>query len=175
MVAQVTSLAALFDKLRLDQGLPKRLPRIPREIAHNQNSRRIPVFTLKELKMAIRTIQIATDSFDGKDLPEWETVTLSLNKDAWELHLSEENFNKLVETLQPFVQNEPKKAVSAVHGAQPQSRPGGRRASKTNAQNRAAIATFVEEHGLGHVGPRGRIRQDFVDAWVEAGSPGSVS
>ncbi len=124
--------------------------------------------------MAIRTIQIATDSLDGQDLTEWETVTLSVDRDAWELHLSAENRDRLLEALRPFTQNEPKMARTAMQSGGSQSRRRGQSASAKHApQDREAIARFVEERGLGTVGPRGRIKADFVNAWLEAGSPGA--
>ncbi len=124
--------------------------------------------------MAIRTIQIATDSFDGKDLVEWETVTVSVDRDAWELHLSAENRDRLLDALRPFTENEPKVARPVARGGRSRVR-GGTQGSSDASQNRAAIAKFVEEHGLGQVGPRGRIKADFVNAWVAAGRPDAIS
>lgn len=118
----------------------------------------------------LKTIQIALDSLTKEQVEEFTTVYVAVDGKGYQLHLSPDSLKKLNEALEPFLEGED-------DSISPKAYYGSRREAVTvstgpTVDERAAIAAFVEGQGLGHVGPRGRVRREFVEAWEAAGRPG---
>ncbi len=119
----------------------------------------------------LKTIQIALDSLTKDEVDEYETVYLAIDDTGYELHLSPDSLQKLHEALEPFITGEDDSIPPRQHYGTKTTRSQQATSSASRAE-REAIAAFVEQQGLGRVGPRGRIRRSFVEAWEEAGKPG---
>lgn len=64
--------------------------------------------------MPRKVVSVIADDFDGKDLPEdTKPVVLSLERDAYNLYLSDENLGKLREALKPFTDGAEKASATA--------------------------------------------------------------
>lgn len=123
--------------------------------------------------MPRKTINVLTDDYDGKELPEGTApIRLSLGRTMYALYLSEDNHGKLLEALEPFITDAEK-----VHAGSVTASPGTSAAEKErNAKVRhwAIDTKFKYTNAKGEqttLGDRGRIPEVVVKAWEEAGSP----
>lgn len=83
--------------------------------------------------MPRRTIEVLTDDLDGKELPDdTQPVRLTVNRTTYNLYLSDANYGKLLEALNPFTEGA-ETAASAV--------------SRKRARNSSGVATTVNTYG----------------------------
>lgn len=126
--------------------------------------------------MPRKTIQVLTDDFDGKELPEdTSPVTLSLGRTTYSLYLSDKNHGKLMDALTPFITDA--ETISATAAARPARKAAASGTSSTvdtygfpTADVRKwAQETGYKQSGNGKaVGDKGRIPQDVYDAYKAA-------
>ena len=117
---------------------------------------------------------VLVDDLDGSELPEDTTpVTLSLGRTTYSLYLSEANHGKLLEALNPFIENAETTSSSTARSA-------GRAGTATNAADKeklkqvrawAQSTGFKYKNAKGEettLGDRGRIPQEVIDAYDAA-------
>lgn len=126
--------------------------------------------------MPRKKIELISDDFDGKELPEdTKPVTLSLGRTTYNLYLSDANHGKLLDVLEPFTKD-------AEVASEPRLAPAVR-ANKANEDNKKARKWAIEtgfkyENAAGEkvtLGERGRIPASVIEAWQVAGSPDMAS
>lgn len=125
--------------------------------------------------MGRTTIEVIKDDFDGKELPaETQAVNLSIGSKRYMLYLSDQNHGKLLDLLQPFIENA---EIAYDHKEMTKHRNSFKAADKEhNAKVRHwAIQTGYEyenaQKKMVKLGDRGRIPDVVVKAWEAAGSP----
>jgi len=115
---------------------------------------------------------VLLDDFDGKELPDDTTpVNLSLGRTTYALYLSEKNHGKLLEALNPFIEN-----AETVTGT-PRSTPAAPKASSADKEHNKAVRAWAQATGYTFknaagedttLGDRGRIPQEVFDAYDAA-------
>jgi len=108
--------------------------------------------------MAKETVTRLVDDLDGG--VAHETVKFGLDGRLYEIDLSSKNAKKLRSELAMFVEHGSRVAHRGVAGAR---RSGGVRSAVGTDQNRA-IREWAQAKGY-EVAPRGRIRQEIVEAF----------
>jgi len=116
--------------------------------------------------VAQRTIVQLTDDLDGKSIPDGKggTVRFGLDRQNYEIDLSDKNAKALREVLRPYLQ-----AARRAGGTTPGGRrPAGRSA---NGQSRGydpkTVRAWAESQGI-KVSQRGRVSADLVAKFQEA-------
>lgn len=113
--------------------------------------------------MAEKTIRILIDDISGEEIADGEgrRVTFGFEGNTYQLDLSDENLQELEDALDPYI----KAGVRISSGSKPRQRAssGSGRSSKELAEIRA----WAEENGY-DVAPRGRIKQEVIDAYEAA-------
>lgn len=112
-------------------------------------------------RMARKTILI--DDFDGKELPEdTKPIRLSIDRKTWAVYLSDDNYGKLLEALEPFI----KDAEQGTNQQAP-SQPKNDRA-RTQAIREWAQANDIKQPNGKPLGDRGRIPDEIVKQYDAA-------
>jgi uncharacterized membrane protein len=116
--------------------------------------------------VAHRTIVQLTDDLDGKSIPDGKggTVRFSLDRQDYEIDLSDKNAKAMREALRPYLQ--------AARRAGGTTRGGRRRAGRSaNGQSRGydpkTVRAWAESQGI-EVSQRGRVSADLVAKFQEA-------
>ena len=119
---------------------------------------------------------VLLDDYDGAELPDdAQPVNLSLGRTTYALYLSEKNHGKLLEALNPFIENA--ETVSAAVGVP--RRAGGTPApvSSADKERNKAVRAWAQASGFKFknvageettLGDRGRIPQEVYDAYDAA-------
>ena len=120
--------------------------------------------------MPRQTITVLTDDYDGKELPEDTTpVRLSLGRSTYNLYLSDKSHGKLLEVLNPFIENAEKAAPAVGTPA--------RSSSSADKERLKAVREWAQATGFKYtnakgeettLGDRGRIPQEVIDAYDAA-------
>lgn len=113
---------------------------------------------------------VLVDDLDGKELPDdTQPVNLSLGRTTYSLYLSEKNHGKLLEALNPFIENA---ETSSTTTAARRASTGSSDKAKLKAVREWAQATgYAYKNAKGEevtLGDRGRIPQEVVDAYDKA-------
>lgn len=118
--------------------------------------------------MGRKTILI--DDYDGTELPDDNPVLrLSINNEAWDVYLSEDNHKAFMDAIHPFIKNAEKAGKYEVSVSRGKSR------AKSDVDMSAVRAwaienkkTFTDAQGkTKKVGDRGRIPQSIIDEYRE--------
>jgi len=109
--------------------------------------------------MARRTVTRLVDDLDGG--VAHETVKFALDGQQFEIDLSSRNAKKLRNELATFVQHGSRITTRVTRSVG--ARAGGTRTAAGRDQNRA-IREWAQAKGY-DIAPRGRIKQDIVDAF----------
>lgn len=125
--------------------------------------------------MPRQTIVQLTDDYDGKALPDdTSPVTLSLGRTTYNLYLSEDNHGKLLELLNPFIEDAETVSSSSRTAAPSKAASSGNKEDQKNARHWAQTSGFKFKDAQGNektLGDRGRIPDAVLDGWKAAGSP----
>ena len=120
---------------------------------------------------------VLLDDLDGSELPEdTSPVSLSLGRSTYNVYLSEQNYGKLIEALNPFIENA-EKADTKPQSSGTKAKPASDDAEKERLKKARAWAietgqTFKDAQGNDKaVGVKGRLNSTVFDAWVAAGEP----
>lgn len=117
--------------------------------------------------MAVVVRRQVLDDYDGQELPEDTNAFLvAVDRDTWRVYLSDENKQRLMEAIEPFV-NGAERANEVPAGAP------RRRRSSTSDVDPKAVRTWARENNVtdndgNPVGDRGRIRPEIVAQYKEA-------
>lgn len=119
--------------------------------------------------MGVRTVQIITDSLDGKDLPEdTKPITVSLGRKSWDLYLSDANLEKFYSAMDKFTKNEPEHTATAFSVSRKTSPEKGKRDPEMLREIRA----WAQSEGITHNGKplsdRGRIPNEVIAQWEQS-------
>lgn len=110
---------------------------------------------------------VLVDDLDGKELPDGTApVTLSLGRTTYNLYLSEKNHGKLLEALNPFIENA--ETTTATRTA---ARAGSDKDKLKKVREWAQATGYSYKNAKGEdvtLGDRGRIPQEVVDAYDAA-------
>lgn len=117
--------------------------------------------------MAIRTLQVITDDFDGTELKpgQGRTVRFSFEGNDYAIDLSDKNFKKFAAEIEVWASkaHPPEELVPA---ARRRAR-AGRGAVKTAASDTKAVRDWARENGY-TVSGRGRVSTEIADAYTAA-------
>ena len=121
---------------------------------------------------------VLLDDLDGSELPEdTSPVPLSLGRTTYNMYLSEKNYGKLLEALNPFIENAEKAdtkpaSTSTARASKPADDAEKERLKKARAWAIETGQTFKDAQGNDKaVGVKGRLNATVFDAWVAAGEP----
>lgn len=116
---------------------------------------------------------VLVDDLDGKELPEGtEPVHLSLGRTTYALYLSEDSHGKLLEVLNPFIEN-----AETVAAPTRTARAASSSASSADKEKMKKVREWAQATGYTYknakgedttLGDRGRIPQEVVDAYDKA-------
>lgn len=117
---------------------------------------------------------ILTDDLTGEELPEdTDAVRLSLGRTTYNLYLSEDSHGKLLEALNPFIEN----AETASPSTGTPVRRGSGSASSADKEKLKKVRAWAQATGYKYknaageettLGDRGRIPQEVIDAYDKA-------
>lgn len=108
--------------------------------------------------MAKKVVTIYTDDLTGKESDEVSTHTFSVDGVQYELDLTPESHDQLLEALNPFMQKGRK--VGRGRGGRAKQR-------ATPSQDTSAIRAWAKEHGYS-VSERGRVPAEVREAYEKA-------
>jgi hypothetical protein len=112
--------------------------------------------------MGVKNVQIITDSFDEKQLPEeTKPITITVGKRSWDLYLSDDNAGKFYDQLDKWTKNEPEKTSGSAPFKPSWKRP------KSGTDELKAMRAWGQENGF-TVSDRGRVSQAVQDAYRAA-------
>jgi hypothetical protein len=111
--------------------------------------------------MAKETVTKLIDDLDGGVAAE--TVKFALDGHSYEIDLSAKNAKKLRTELAGYIEH----SIRVRHQPGRSGAARGRRTDANPADQNRAIREWAQRKGMG-VAPRGRIRQDIIDAYQEA-------
>lgn len=121
--------------------------------------------------MPRKVVSVIADDLDGKDLPEdTKPVTLSLGRTTYNLYLSEANHGKLLEAVNPFIENaETVSSTPARSSSSSSSSADKEKMKKVREWAQASKFKFTDAAGNEKtLGDRGRIPAEVVDAYDKA-------
>ena len=114
---------------------------------------------------------VLVDDLDGSELPEdTSPVILSLGRTTYNLYLSEKNHGKLLEALNPFIENA-ETTSSTARSTSTRSTSGADKEKLKAVRAWAQSTGFKYKNAKGEeatLGDRGRIPQEVIDAYDEA-------
>lgn len=112
---------------------------------------------------------VLVDDLDGTELPETaKPITLSLGRTTYALYLSEKNHGKLLDALNPFIENA--ETISGSSRTAPST-------AGTDKEKLKAVRAWAQSTGYKYknaageevtLGDRGRIPQEVIDAYESA-------
>jgi Lsr2 len=118
--------------------------------------------------MAIKTIHVIVDDYDGKELAEeTKPIHVQVGRLAWDLYLSDANERKLQDALAPFVNGAVEATGRQTRGTR---RTTVRKASTAEARRaqRAALQKWAKSKRLKVPGDRGRVDSNVAEAFYAA-------
>ena len=115
---------------------------------------------------------VLLDDLDGTELPDdTQPIRLAIGRSDYRVYLTEANHEKLLNALQPFIENAEKVGTPVADRVRSSS-PSNADKEKLKAVREWAIATnFKYKNAAGEektLGDRGRIPQDVIDAYEKA-------
>ena len=121
--------------------------------------------------MGRRTVLV--DDYDGSTLPDnTQPTRLSLGRTVYEVYLSDENHDKLLEAVEPFIKNADKSSSTMTVSVT-----RSRSASKADRDYLRRVREWAQETGFTYkgangedrtLGPRGRIPDEVQRAYDNA-------
>jgi hypothetical protein len=108
--------------------------------------------------MAKKVVTIYTDDLTGKESDEVSAHTFSVDGVQYEIDLTPESHDQLLEALNPFMQNGRKVG---------RGRGGRAKQLAAPSEDTAAIRAWAKEHGY-KVSERGRVPADVREAYEKA-------
>ncbi len=118
--------------------------------------------------MAIRTLQVITDDFDGTELKpgQGQTVRFSFEGNDYAIDLSDKNYKRFAAEIEVWASkaHTPQDAVPA---AQRRATRSGRAAAKAAGPDMKAVREWARDNGH-TVSERGRVSTQIRDAYTAA-------
>ena len=119
--------------------------------------------------------KIAIDSYDGEPLKSVDPVSLTFDGLQYELYLSEDNLERLRDTLEPFLVNERDSAIR-IGSAKSD---GGKNWLSVHVIDRDALVDWFEQNAKlfspdTKFGRRGRVQKQFKDEIEALAKDGKV-
>ena len=114
--------------------------------------------------MAQRTIVQLTDDLDGKSIPDGKggTVRFGLDRQDYEIDLSDKNAKALREALRPYLE-----AARRAGGPTRGGRRRGGRSANGQSYDAKTVRAWAQSQGI-EVSQRGRVPADLVARFQEA-------
>lgn len=127
--------------------------------------------------MARKTVLL--DDYDGTELPDdTKPLRVVVGNAEYEVYLSEENSAKFEEAIKPFIENAERVEQSSTRTQATRAAASGSKAADRERNRKArewARSTGFEYPGadgkMRTLGDRGRVPEEVIKAWEEAGEP----
>ncbi|MFH8595377.1 Lsr2 family protein [Streptomyces rimosus] len=110
--------------------------------------------------MAQKIVTIYTDDLTGEETTEAATHTLAVDGVGYEIDLTPDSYDKLLEAIGPFLKAG--RRQGRIKGAT-----GARKAKPTSGDDTAKIRAWAKENGY-NVNDRGRVPAEIREAYAKA-------
>lgn len=110
--------------------------------------------------MAQKIITVYTDDLTGAESSEAQTHHFSIDGVGYEIDLSPESFDQMLEAFGPFMEAARKQGKGS-------KRPSGRIAPSRRSEDTARIRSWAKENGY-NINDRGRVPADIRNAYTAA-------
>lgn len=117
--------------------------------------------------MARRVIEVFEDDLDGVESPSVKTRSFGLSDTNYEIDLTNENYEKLIKALEPFIH-----AARVVGRDKPGKAKPKAKMSQSEQRKANEAARYYGRIVMGKkVTERGRVPAEVLKAWEDAGRP----
>lgn len=114
---------------------------------------------------------VLLDDFDGAELPDdTQPVNLSIGRQTYAVYLSDENYGKLLQAIDPFIKDAERVNAPGRGGAVPKASEAEKeKLRKVREWAQSTKYTYTNAKGEETtLGDRGRIPQEVIDAYDKA-------